>query len=160
MLPGRTSQTTTTTTTTAAATTTHPVAAEPVLAQPSPYAVNLEAGRDYFYCSCGLSKNQPFCDGSHKGTGLAPTKFQVAESKTYYLCGCKVSANKPFCDGTHSKEKGIRKYNEFLLKKNNELKVELDKTTKSAASVMAVSVGFGLLAGLAFGLAHRVLFNK
>jgi CDGSH iron-sulfur domain-containing protein 3 len=77
--------------------------AEPVIAQKGPYAVQLEAGRSYLWCSCGRSATQPFCDGSHVGSGMAPIHFQADETKTEYLCGCKHSANKPFCDGTHAK---------------------------------------------------------
>jgi len=74
---------------------------EPVIAQKSPYAIELEAGKTYAWCACGRSANQPFCDGSHKETGFTPTKFDATETKTAYLCGCKRSAKAPFCDGTH-----------------------------------------------------------
>lgn len=75
---------------------------EPVCAKKGPYPVTLEPG-DYWWCVCGLSKNQPFCDGSHKDTDFGPLKFTITEKNTYYLCGCKRSADKPFCDGTHNK---------------------------------------------------------
>ncbi len=74
---------------------------DPTIAQKGPYPVELEAGKSYFWCACGKSANQPFCDGSHKGTGFSPVKFEVAESKTACLCGCKHTGNPPFCDGTH-----------------------------------------------------------
>ena len=74
---------------------------EPTIAQKGPYPVELEAGKSYSWCACGLSANQPFCDGSHRGSGFVPVKFEVAESKTMYLCGCKHTANQPFCDGSH-----------------------------------------------------------
>ena len=74
--------------------------AEPVIAQKAPYAAELAPG-DYYWCQCGKSSKQPFCDGSHKGSEFAPKKFQVTEEKKYFLCGCKRSANSPFCDGTH-----------------------------------------------------------
>jgi CDGSH-type Zn-finger protein len=77
--------------------------ADPVIAQKSPYAVQVEAGKSYHWCACGHSANQPFCDGSHKGTGMTPMKFEATETKTVYLCGCKHTGNKPFCDGHHSK---------------------------------------------------------
>lgn len=73
----------------------------PKIAQRAPYKVDLEAGKTYFWCACGQSKNQPFCDGSHKGSAFSPTKTTVEESKTAFLCGCKHSKNGAFCDGTH-----------------------------------------------------------
>lgn len=72
----------------------------PVIAQTKPYIVELEAG-DYWFCACGKSAKQPFCDGSHKGSGLSPKKFTVDEKRKVGLCGCKHSKNSPFCDGTH-----------------------------------------------------------
>lgn len=74
---------------------------EPVIAQKAPYAVAVEAGQDYFWCRCGRSAKQPFCDGAHKGSGLTPLKFHAEESKTLYLCGCKNSQTPPLCDGRH-----------------------------------------------------------
>ena len=61
----------------------------------------VEAGKSYWWCACGLSRSQPFCDGSHKGSGLAPVKWDAAESKTVYFCGCKRSGQAPLCDGAH-----------------------------------------------------------
>lgn len=75
--------------------------ANPNIAQRGPYGVDLEAGKPYFWCVCGNSTNQPFCDGSHKRSAFSPVRFQVDESATYYLCGCKHTGDKPFCDGTH-----------------------------------------------------------
>jgi CDGSH-type Zn-finger protein len=75
---------------------------EPVVAQKAPYPVAVEAGKSYYWCACGRSATQPFCDGSHKGTGLAPTPFKADASKTVYFCGCKASAKAPMCDGSHS----------------------------------------------------------
>jgi CDGSH-type Zn-finger protein len=66
-----------------------------------PAKVELESGKDYWYCACGRSATQPFCDGAHKGTGMAPMKFTAAESGPAWLCQCKQSANPPFCDGSH-----------------------------------------------------------
>ena len=74
-----------------------------VIAQKSPYKVDLKAGEKYFWCTCGQSGKQPFCDGSHKGTGLMPMIFKADEDKSAWLCGCKHTGGKPFCDGTHSK---------------------------------------------------------
>jgi len=76
---------------------------EPVVAQKSPYPVAVEAGKSYYWCACGLSATQPFCDGSHKGTGLAPTPFKADASKTVYFCGCKATKTAPMCDGSHSR---------------------------------------------------------
>ena len=73
----------------------------PKIAQKSPIAIDLVAGKTYYWCSCGQSANQPFCDGSHKGTEFTPHAFTADASKTAYLCACKHTANKPFCDGAH-----------------------------------------------------------
>jgi len=74
---------------------------EPAVAQPSPYPVDVEAGKKYFWCACGRSAKQPFCDGTHKGSEFAPIAYDAAESRTVYFCGCKRSDRKPLCDGTH-----------------------------------------------------------
>lgn len=73
----------------------------PHIAQTAPYKVELEAGKSYFWCACGKSANQPFCDGSHKGGPFSPVRFTAETTKTAFLCGCKHSAKAPFCDGTH-----------------------------------------------------------
>jgi CDGSH-type Zn-finger protein len=76
---------------------------EPVIAQHMPYALDLPPG-DYWWCACGRSQKQPFCDGTHKGSGFSPIKFTVPlGSRRLWLCGCKHSATKPMCDGTHNK---------------------------------------------------------
>lgn len=77
--------------------------AEPVVAQKSPYAVDVEAGKKYWWCSCGRSQKQPYCDGSHKDTGLTPLLYTADKTGKVYLCGCKSTAKKPFCDGTHGR---------------------------------------------------------
>lgn len=77
--------------------------AEPIIAQKAPYSVAVELGKKYFWCACGRSKKQPFCDGSHAGTGLTPLAYDATEVKTLWFCGCKQTAKQPFCDGTHSK---------------------------------------------------------
>ncbi len=74
---------------------------EPVIAQKEPYATEVEAGKTYHWCACGRSNNQPFCDGSHQGTGHEPVAFTADKSGTVYLCGCKHTGDKPYCDGTH-----------------------------------------------------------
>lgn len=73
---------------------------EPVVAQTTPYAIEVAAG-EYWWCACGRSKAQPFCDGSHKGTGITPVKFTADKSEKLWLCGCKATRNQPFCDGSH-----------------------------------------------------------
>ncbi len=74
---------------------------EPVIAQKAPYPVEVEAGKTYYWCACGRSKAQPFCDGSHKGTGLTPVAHTPGKAGTLYFCGCKASRKAPLCDGTH-----------------------------------------------------------
>lgn len=76
--------------------------AEPIIAQKGSYPTDVESGKTYYWCACGHSAKQPFCDGSHKEFGLAPLPVEADETKTVYFCGCKQSAKKPFCDGTHS----------------------------------------------------------
>lgn len=75
---------------------------EPEIAQKAPFGVEVEAGRKYFWCACGKSQNQPFCDGSHEGTPFLPVKYEATESRKVFFCGCKQSADKPLCDGTHN----------------------------------------------------------
>ena len=72
----------------------------PKIAAKVPAALTLEQG-DYFWCACGLSKNQPFCDGSHQGTGMFPSQFKIEAKQQVFLCQCKQSKNAPFCDGSH-----------------------------------------------------------
>ena len=69
----------------------------------SAIAVEVEKNKSYFWCSCGLSSKQPFCDGSHKNTEFSPVKFIADETKKMFFCTCKQTNNQPFCDGSHNK---------------------------------------------------------
>jgi CDGSH-type Zn-finger protein len=75
---------------------------EAVIADKKPAVLELEPGT-YYWCSCGQSQNQPFCNGFHKGTEFTPLAFEVTEKKTVALCNCKHTSNPPYCDGSHSK---------------------------------------------------------
>ncbi|MDY0871400.1 CDGSH iron-sulfur domain-containing protein [Dongia rigui] len=75
---------------------------DPQIAQKAPFKIDVEAGKSYFWCACGRSQKQPFCDGSHKGTGLSPIKFDATAAKAVFFCGCKHSQKAPLCDGTHA----------------------------------------------------------
>jgi len=66
-----------------------------------PFAVRVEAGRDYWWCACGLSQTQPFCDGSHRLTDLTPTRFTATASRVIFFCGCKQAKDGVICDGSH-----------------------------------------------------------
>jgi len=71
------------------------------IAAKAPCAVNVEKGRDYWWCACGKSAAQPYCDGSHKGGPFTPLKFTAKDTGTVWLCACKQTKNAPYCDGTH-----------------------------------------------------------
>lgn len=75
----------------------------PVVAQKSPYAVDVEAGKSYWFCTCGKSTTQPFCNGGHQGSDFAPKEYKAEKSETVYFCGCKHSGNGMTCDGSHQK---------------------------------------------------------
>jgi CDGSH-type Zn-finger protein len=74
---------------------------KPKIAQKYPYMMECDSG-EYWWCACGQSADQPFCDGSHKGTKFKPIAAKIEKLKTVAWCGCKQSSNKPFCDGTHN----------------------------------------------------------
>ena len=67
-----------------------------------PIGIDVKAGRDYWWCACGRSNNQPFCDGSHKGSAFAPVQWRAAESKQVWFCACKQTATQPLCSGAHN----------------------------------------------------------
>ena len=73
----------------------------PKIAQKSPVPVAVEAGKTYYWCSCGQSKTQPFCDGAHKGSAFAPVPCTAEKAGTVYFCGCKHGKTGPLCDGAH-----------------------------------------------------------
>jgi CDGSH-type Zn-finger protein len=66
-----------------------------------PIGVAVEAGKDYWWCACGLSKKQPFCDGSHRGSAFSPLQWQATESRQVWFCTCKQTATQPLCNGAH-----------------------------------------------------------
>ena len=75
--------------------------ADPLIAQKAPLAIDVEAGKSYFWCACGSSKSQPFCDGSHKGSEFTPMKWTADASKRVFFCCCKHTKGAPLCDGSH-----------------------------------------------------------
>jgi CDGSH-type Zn-finger protein len=74
---------------------------KPVIASKTPFPVEVEAGKDYWWCSCGKSARQPFCDGSHKGSSFSPVKYTAEQTGKVWFCGCKQSGRAPLCDGAH-----------------------------------------------------------
>jgi CDGSH iron-sulfur domain-containing protein 3 len=75
---------------------------EPTIPQKEPHLIEVEAGKIYAWCSCALSKNQPFCDGSHSDTDSKPVIWEAKEDELQAFCGCKRTKTPPFCDGTHN----------------------------------------------------------
>ena len=73
----------------------------PEIAQKAPYVVEVESGKTYWWCSCGKSQSQPFCDGSHKGTGFSPVEYKASKDEKVWFCGCKHSLKGALCDGQH-----------------------------------------------------------
>ena len=76
---------------------------DPVRSSETPFAVDVEEGKTYYWCACGKSKSQPFCDGSHKDTNFTPVKYVAEKSESVHFCGCKATQNQPLCDGSHNK---------------------------------------------------------
>ena len=74
---------------------------QPHIAQKAPFATPVEAGKTYYWCACGQSKNQPFCDGSHKGSGMTPLKYDADKAGKVWFCACKQTTHAPLCDGSH-----------------------------------------------------------
>ena len=75
---------------------------EVMITQKSPYPVDVIEGKAYYWCSCGQSEKQPFCDGSHKGTEFAPLQYKADQSKKVFFCTCKQTKDRPLCDGSHN----------------------------------------------------------
>ena len=73
----------------------------PAVPQKAPYPVEVQAGKTYWWCSCGKSARQPFCDGSHKGTDFTPVRYDATQTGKVWFCACKHSAKAPLCDGSH-----------------------------------------------------------
>lgn len=73
---------------------------KPIVYDTKSVRLEMEAG-SYWWCACGRSKNQPWCDGAHRGTGITPVQTVIDEAKTVSMCNCKQSKNAPFCDGSH-----------------------------------------------------------
>ncbi|VAV87667.1 Glutamate synthase [NADPH] large chain [hydrothermal vent metagenome] len=78
------------------------MSSKPTVAKKGPYVVDVEEGKSYFWCACGMSKNQPFCDGSHKDTDMVPVKWTAERSGKKGFCGCKATKGQPMCDGSHN----------------------------------------------------------
>jgi|SRR5579872_5529567 len=101
----------------------------PFVAQPKPFLVTVKAGRTYFWCACGRSAKQPFCDGSHKGTEFSPVQFKAgAQDEELLFCGCKQTANGPFCDGAHTNLPGGSPIDDPLSEANRQIPVVTERT--------------------------------
>lgn len=74
---------------------------EAIIAGKQPIAADVEAGKDYYWCACGKSAKQPFCDGSHKGSGMVPLAYKADKTGKVFFCACKQTKSPPMCDGSH-----------------------------------------------------------
>lgn len=74
-----------------------------VVAARSPFGIDVEAGKTYWWCRCGRSAKQPFCDGSHKVTDIVPLRYDAVQTRKQWFCGCKQTGTQPLCDGSHKK---------------------------------------------------------
>lgn len=99
----------------------------PVVARPKPFLVDVKAGRTYFWCSCGRSAKQPFCDGSHKGSDFSPLKFVAARDDELLFCGCKQTSTGPFCDGAHTNLPGGSPLDDPLSPENRAIPVVTER---------------------------------
>ena len=75
---------------------------KPIRAGDSPIGIDVVEGKSYFWCTCGKSLKQPFCDGSHKGTNFSPLVYKAKQSKKEFFCTCKLTKDQPLCDGSHN----------------------------------------------------------
>ncbi len=107
----------------------------PVIADNKPKQVTLNKGEEYYFCNCGKSNNQPFCDGSHAGTDFTPTAFTAEQDGEAYLCMCKHSANKPYCDGTHQQFSQEDVGKAIAVKENNNNEMPIAKKTTEEPTV-------------------------
>src|SRR5262249_15234365 len=98
----------------------------PVVARPKPCLVSVKAGRTYLWCSCGRSAKQPFCDGSHEGSGFQPLRYKATQDDELLFCGCKHTRNAPFCDGAHTTLPGGSPLDDPLSPQNSAIPVVAD----------------------------------
>eukprot|EP00921_Rhytidocystis_pertsovi_P013612 GHVQ01022035.1.p1 GENE.GHVQ01022035.1~~GHVQ01022035.1.p1 ORF type:complete len:203 (+),score=46.08 GHVQ01022035.1:670-1278(+) len=118
--------------------------------------VPLEAGQTYYWCRCGRSKNQPFCDGRHKGTSFTPLAFTATETKVHSICRCRQTSSPPYCDGTHSSAQTLRCYANQLSTEQARLHKKLKgQNVKWAAVTAGVAA-----ASIVLSVAATVLFMK
>ena len=110
---------------------------KPIVANNKPVKVELTKGEEYYFCTCGRSSNQPFCDGSHAGTAFNPQPFKAEENGDAYLCRCKHSVNLPFCDGTHKQFD-----DEIIGKEGPGLQAKTDSTPVASATKEEPTIEF------------------